>query len=71
MIDRIKNLESVKLLLLQVLSPRLDIGVYNSGKNRKKKTKELEKSSHDGENSQPEVKSEDTYDPATIVSICF
>ncbi|XP_025106262.1 lysine-specific demethylase 5A-like isoform X3 [Pomacea canaliculata] len=54
--------------LLEVLSPRLDIGVYNSGKNRKKKTKELEKSSHDGENSQPEVKSEDTYDPATIVA---
>ncbi|XP_041348681.1 lysine-specific demethylase 5A-like isoform X2 [Gigantopelta aegis] len=52
--------------LFEVLSPRQDIGVYNSGKNKKKKLKEGEKDKND--NNCVEVKDEETRDPAAIVA---
>nr|KAG5711307.1 hypothetical protein BaRGS_006004 [Batillaria attramentaria] len=56
--------------LLEVLSPRTDIGVYSSGKNKKKKAKDAERGGKDGENNnQYDCKSEEVRDPATIVSL--
>ena len=45
---------------LQLLSPRTDIGMYQSGRNKKKKTRE-------GEDTSVEMKMEEIKDPATIV----
>ncbi|KAL5014006.1 hypothetical protein ScPMuIL_008276 [Solemya velum] len=55
--------------LLEILSPRADIGVYSSNKNKKKKVKEGEREKKDGEsNSTTELKVEEHRDPATIVA---
>ena len=55
----------------QVLSPRQDIGIYNSGKNKKKKVKESGQGGKDGDNNNIiDVKTEgETRDPAAIVSL--
>lgn len=55
----------------QVLSPRSDIGIYSSGR-KKKKLKDPEKGGSDG--SQADIKIEEQRDPALIVSFhcqCF
>ncbi|KAK6176380.1 hypothetical protein SNE40_014678 [Patella caerulea] len=53
--------------LLEVLSPRIDIGIYSSGKNKKKKIREGERK--DGENNNNgDFKIEETRDPAAIVA---
>ena len=56
--------------LKQVLSPRQDIGIYNSGKNKKKKAKDSAQSGKEGDNNNIiDVKTEgETRDPAAIVS---
>ncbi|XP_021344161.1 lysine-specific demethylase 5A-like, partial [Mizuhopecten yessoensis] len=56
--------------LLEVLSPRADIGIYSGGKNKKKKFKEGEKEKKDVEtnNNNLDIKIEDQRDPAAIVA---
>ncbi|KAK7101928.1 hypothetical protein V1264_020234 [Littorina saxatilis] len=56
--------------LLEVLSPRQDIGIYNSGKNKKKKAKDVGQAGKDGDNNNViDVKTEgETRDPAAIVA---
>ncbi|XP_069142214.1 lysine-specific demethylase 5A-like isoform X2 [Argopecten irradians] len=56
--------------LLEVLSPRADIGIYSGGKNKKKKFKEGEKDKKDVEtnNNNLDIKVEDQRDPAAIVA---
>ncbi|KAJ8790828.1 hypothetical protein J1605_020922 [Eschrichtius robustus] len=60
--------------LLQVLSPRTDIGIYGSGKNRRKKVKELiEKEKEKDLDLEPlsdlEEGLEETRDTATVVAV--
>ncbi|XDC54172.1 hypothetical protein R6Z07M_005354 [Ovis aries] len=60
--------------LLQVLSPRTDIGIYGSGKNRRKKVKELiEKEKEKDLDLEPlsdlEEGLEETRDAATVVAV--
>ena len=60
-------------LLMQVLSPRHDIGIYGGGKNKKKKLKEGEKDRRDSETnsiSTTEYRTDEIRDPAAIVSYC-
>ncbi|KAK3104094.1 hypothetical protein FSP39_024364 [Pinctada imbricata] len=56
--------------LLEVLSPRSDIGTYSSGKKQKKKVKEENRDRRDSENNnnQPDYKVEEQRDPAAIVA---
>ncbi|XP_067685038.1 lysine-specific demethylase 5A-like isoform X3 [Haliotis asinina] len=55
--------------LLEVLSPRQDIGMYMSGKNKKKKLREGERDRRESENNNTiDIKVEETRDPATIVA---
>lgn len=58
----------VNLKYFQVLSPRSDIGIYSSGK-RKKRLKELERGHSDG--STTDIKIEEQRDPALIVCFIF
>ena len=51
--------------VLQVLSPRNDVGMYHCGKNKKKKYRDGEK---DKENGGGEGKLEEQRDPSAIVS---
>lgn len=58
-------------MLEQVLSPRQDIGIYSSGKNKKKKAKDSGQGGKDSDNNNIiDVKTEgETRDPAAIVSL--
>lgn len=53
--------------LLEVLSPRSDVGVYSGGKNRKKKRDERERRDSENNNN-VEYKMEEHRDPAAIVA---
>ncbi|XP_022330439.2 lysine-specific demethylase 5A-like isoform X4 [Crassostrea virginica] len=55
--------------LLEVLSPRADIGIYNSSKKTKKKIKEEGRDRRDSENNnQSDYKVDEQRDPAAIVA---
>ncbi|XP_052059486.1 lysine-specific demethylase 5A-like isoform X1 [Mytilus californianus] len=56
--------------LLEVLSPRADVGVYSGAKNRKKKREERERrdSENNNNNNNTEYKVEEQRDPAAIVA---
>ena len=58
-------------MIEQVLSPRQDIGIYSSGKNKKKKAKDSGQGGKDSDNNNIiDVKTEgETRDPAAIVSL--
>ena len=59
---------SHKVLPLQVLSPRSDIGMYLTGKNKRRKIRDAYERDKDKENSQNiDLKEEEVRDPAAMV----
>lgn len=57
-----------KVLPLQVLSPRSDIGMYLTGKNKRRKIRDAYERDKDKENSQSiDLKEEEVRDPAAMV----